>query len=310
MRWPIQVQLLLPMLLIVLLAIVLASGTTAYWAAQRTRADQESGLHRIASTLTEAKYPLTGSVLTQVAGLSGAELVTLREDGAVDESTFRLGADDVRQLGALPLRQPSAGDGAKHSVSLAGRQYLAQRIPLRRNWASEGSSGTLCILYPEDRWSAQVQQATYPAVVTGAIAAVAAAVTTVLLSRRFVQPIHALVRRTAAIAGGDFRPASLPQRDDELRDLADSINRMAEWLGRYDVEIRRAERLHTLGKIGAGMAHQLRNAATGGRIAVELHRRACPLGDSDEPLAVALRQFGLMESFLQRFLSLAGRPSD
>jgi signal transduction histidine kinase len=296
------------MLLIVLLAIVLASGTTAYWAAQRTRADQESGLHRIASTLTEAKYPLTGSVLTQVAGLSGAELVTLREDGAVDESTFRLGADDVRQLGALPLRQPSAGDGAKHSVSLAGRQYLAQRIPLRRNWASEGSSGTLCILYPEDRWSAQVQQATYPAVVTGAIAAVAAAVTTVLLSRRFVQPSLALVRRTSAIAGGDFRPASLPQRDDELRDLADSINRMAEWLGRYDVEIRRAERLHTLGKIGAGMAHQLRNAATGGRIAVELHRRACPLGDSDEPLAVALRQFGLMESFLQRFLSL-GRPA-
>jgi signal transduction histidine kinase len=83
---------------------------------------------------------------------------------------------------------------------------------------------------------------------------------------------------------------------------------MAEKLGQYETEIRRTEQLQTLGKIGAGMAHQLRNAATGGRIAIELHQRECPLGPSDESLQVALRQFRLMESFLQRFLAL-GKPT-
>ncbi len=54
------------------------------------------------------------------------------------------------------------------------------------------------------------------------------------------------------------------RRDDEIRDLAVSINQMTETLSRYEDEVRRSERLRTLGQLGAGMAHQLRNAATGG----------------------------------------------
>ena len=56
------------------------------------------------------------------------------------------------------------------------------------------------------------------------------------------------------------------------------------------------------------MAHQLRNAATGGRMAVELHRRDCPQGEADESLDVALRQLRLMESYLRQFLSLGEAP--
>ena len=84
---------------------------------------------------------------------------------------------------------------------------------------------------------------------------------------------------------------------------------MTEKLSRYEDEVRRSERLRTLGQLGAGMAHQLRNAATGARMAIELHRRECPAGQSDEALGVAMRQLRLMESYLQRFLTLGrGRP--
>jgi len=48
----------------------------------------------------------------------------------------------------------------------------------------------------------------------------------------------------------------------------------------------------------------LRNAATGGRMAIELHRRDCPRGAADESLEVALRQLRLMESYLRQFLSI------
>jgi signal transduction histidine kinase len=94
--------------------------------------------------------------------------------------------------------------------------------------------------------------------------------------------------------------------DDELRALAVSINRMTERLSQYEREVRRSEQLRTLGQLGAGMAHQLRNAATGGRMAIELHQRQCAAAGGED-LEVALRQLRLMESYLQRFLTLS-RP--
>ena len=51
---------------------------------------------------------------------------------------------------------------------------------------------------------------------------------------------------------------------------------MTAQLADYERQVRHNERLRTLGQLGASMAHQLRNAATGGRMAIELHRRDCP----------------------------------
>jgi signal transduction histidine kinase len=164
------------------------------------------------------------------------------------------------------------------------------------------------VLYPEDRWTARVRQAAYPALLAGAAAAAMAVLTTIVLARRFVRPIRDLVVRTAAIAQGDFAPLAVSRRNDEIRDLAQSINGMAERLAHYESEVRRNERFRVAGQLGAGMAHQLRNAATGGRMAIELHQRDCPAAPEDESLEVALRQLRAMESYLQRFLSLGGAP--
>jgi signal transduction histidine kinase len=133
----------------------------------------------------------------------------------------------------------------------------------------------------------------------------AVVVVATLLARRFAQPIHRLGDQTARIAQGDFTPVAVGDVDDELRDLAVSINRMTERLSRYEREVRRSEQLRTLSQLGAGMAHQLRNAATGSRMAIELHQRQC--GEAVQSLEVALRQLRLMESYIQRFLAL-GRP--
>jgi C4-dicarboxylate-specific signal transduction histidine kinase len=83
---------------------------------------------------------------------------------------------------------------------------------------------------------------------------------------------------------------------------------MAEKLAKYEEETRQSERLKTLGTLGGGIAHQIRNAATGCRIALDLHLRDCPLaganGDDGTPLGVAVRQLAVIESHIQRFLTL------
>ncbi len=149
-----------------------------------------------------------------------------------------------------------------------------------------------------------MRQAAYPALAAGAVAILTVILITTILSHRFVRPIRRLGNQAAAIAEGQFKTLPVSPRNDEIRDLTMSINRMATQLGWYENEVRRNERLRTLGKLGAAVAHQLRNAATGGLMAIELHQRHCPAGEGKESLDVALRQLHLMESYLQRFLML------
>jgi signal transduction histidine kinase len=141
----------------------------------------------------------------------------------------------------------------------------------------------------------------------GTAAIVALVLVATILAHRFVQPIRRLGDRAAAIAEGNFEPLPVTRRNDEIRDLTLSINRMAEQLDGYENEVRRHEQLRTLGQLGAGLAHQLRNAATGGRMAIELHQMHCRSKEDEEnreTLEIALRQLRLMESYLQRFLAL------
>jgi signal transduction histidine kinase len=307
-RRPIHIQLLLPTLTVVVLAIVLASGATAYWGATRARQTQEDDLRRTATTLAEAKFPLGEQVLRQMSGLSGAEFVFFDEENRLQACTLTLQSDDLQRLVRLgdPSLASAVPRGRRPGVELAGRNYLAQRVPIGVRGAA-AQSGWLFVLYSEEQLTAAVRQAAYPALIAGAIAVAAVVLVTTVLGRRFVRPIRRLGNQAAAIARGDFTPVAVGRRDDEIRDLAVSINRMTERLGQYEREGRPSEQLRTLGQLGAGMAHQLRNAATGGRMAIELHQRHCAEPAGQDSLEVALRQFRLMESYLQRFLAL-GRP--
>jgi len=307
MRWPIQSQLLLPMLTVVVLAIVLASLGSAYYGGVRARQSQEESLHRVVTTLTEARFPLSEPVLRQMGGLSGGEFVLLDRHDALQASTLSLDADDLEQLRRIHDDEPSSDLAGRPTISLGGRNYLSQRVAVAgRDPVSP--AGALVVLYPEDRWSATMRQAAYPALTAGAVALIAAMLVTTVLAHRFVQPIRELGDRAAAIARGDFKAVPIARHDDEIRDLAVSLNQMAEQLGQYEVQVRRHEQIRTLDRLGAGMAHQLRNAATGARIAIELHQLECKSDSTHESLDVALRQLSLMESYLKRFMA-AGREA-
>lgn len=301
-RWPIRWQLLIPLVSVVLLASLLGTAITAHWIALRVRKEQEENLRRVVKTLGEAAFPLTRQILVQMRGLSGAEFVLMGSEGALRESTLPMSPTECdRLLRMIQRRRDDAGTTA--TVFLADRTYLSDFVQIERR-SHFPQPATLFILYPEDELTSRVHQAVFPALSAGFVAALVAVAMATWLAQRFARPIHRLGARTAAIAQGDFTPMPLPRRNDELRDLAESINRMTGQLADYEERVRHNERLRTVGQLGASMAHQLRNAATGGRMAIELHCRECPRGEGDESLDVALRQLRLMESYLRQFLSL------
>jgi signal transduction histidine kinase len=310
MRWPIHLQLLLPMLAVVVVAIALASGAVAYWRVNQVRQQQQDNLRRVAATMAESPFPPHKGALKQMSGLSGADFVMLDVTGEVESSTVTVSAGDAETLLAVPPARDWEDFSTSPVIRLGEHNYLASRVPLtRRLLTSSGHEGMLVVLYREDRWTKTVREAAYPSLLAGGLMVVAVVLVTSVLARRLVRPIERLGRQAAAIAAGDFTSIDVGSRNDELRDLAVSINRMAEKLGRYEEEVRRSERMRTLGQLGAGMAHQLRNAATGASMAIELHQRECSSAAA-ESLDVALRQLRLMESYLQRFLALGrSRPT-
>jgi signal transduction histidine kinase len=101
----------------------------------------------------------------------------------------------------------------------------------------------------------------------------------------------------------------LPGWNDELRDLGESVNDMAQRLAQLQEAVQQTERLRLLGQVGGGLAHQLRNSVTGARLAVQLHAQDCNGKADTEALEVALRQLTLMEERLRRFLDL-GRTGE
>lgn len=308
MRWPIQVQLLLPMLLIALTAIGMTSGVSGYLGAAHAHRQQEDRLRRVVSTLAEATFPLTERVLEQMSGLSGAEFVLLDSQDRVAASTLDVAATALQRLERVPLEARPGPIGDDRRLVLGDERYLVHRVPVKGR-ASGPAGNSLVVLSLESQWRAGVREAVYPLLLAGGAAAAAAALLAALVARLLVQPIELLRNESARIAQGDFQGPPIPARNDEIRDLALSIQQMAGKLSQYEQDVRSHERLRVLGQLGAGMAHQLRNSATGARMAIELHQRQCASGGEGESLGVALRQLRLLESYLQRFLQ-TGRQAD
>jgi signal transduction histidine kinase len=125
-----------------------------------------------------------------------------------------------------------------------------------------------------------------------------------IVAHRLSVRLQSVRERVAAIAAGDFRELNQREVGDEVDDLVRSVNRMASQLRQMRETIRRTERAGVLAQLAAGLAHQLRNAATGARMAVQLHARRCPTPESDGSLGVALRQLSLCEEQVKGLLSM------
>lgn len=302
MRQPIQRQLLWPMLQVVILGSAVTAMLAAWMNVRSARQAEELRLKQLASTLTDAGFPLTDAVLSRMSQLSGAHFVTLREDGVAEHASDAGFVQDGAKLAELRIDASLQAAFAHQELELSHGTYRAIRIPVRT--AVPPQSLTLVILTSQQRWNEVAWQAALPPMIAGLLAASAATAFAVASSRRFVNRIHDLGRRAAELAAGRFECRPVPDVDDELRDLALALNTTGEQLQHYELQIRAGERLKTLGRLGAGMAHQLRNAITGARMALDLHAAESPASTDQESLEVAIRQLTLMESYLQRFLSL------
>ena len=301
MRWPLRYQILFPFAGLFLAVIVAITAMNAYWAAHASERQTELQLRAIARTLQGSWFPLTDAVLRQTSGLSGTQFVVTTSDGTIAAASMPVDRIQFDDQPTATWQQLKLG----RTQTIDGETYFHTALKLADR-ADRSESGLLHILYPERVWREARWQAVYPPLAVGVISLFAVGGLAVVIAARLSKPIQSLREQVHQLARGDFQTVRLPVQNDELRDLVDSVNKLAGQLDEMRRVIKRTERLTLLGQLSGGLAHHLRNDVTGARMAIQLHEKDCSADDA-ETISVALRQLTLAEQHLQQFLA-AGQP--
>ena len=284
----------MPFVAIQATTVVCVTAAAVWFSIAQVEQEIDSRLSSVASTLKTADYPLSLAILEQLRDLSAAHFVVIDDNEQIKFATLRPAESeavfDWTQLQGHPA-------GKRTTVSLAGESFIAQRIP----WRGGQANDSIFILFDHTEWQAARRAAIVPPLIVGSVLLIVAITASILVSRRIGNRIARVQRQVVRIADGDFAPVSPPRTDDELRELAETVNRMAVILDESMRKIRETERNALLAQLAGGLAHQLRNAITGARISTQLHQRRCANG-GDEALQVVLKQLSLTEQQIKSLL--------
>jgi two-component system, NtrC family, sensor kinase len=122
-------------------------------------------------------------------------------------------------------------------------------------------------------------------VVFGSAIALFAVAIGLYLSRALARPLEALGEGAARIAGGDLDTRITVDGPEEFVALADKLNAMASDLKHHQERLVRSEKLAGLGRLAAGIAHEINNP-----LQVMLGYLTLPRGRMDVALAAQLDQ--------------------
>ena len=296
---------MLPLLAVAVTSLGAVGALNAWFAEHQTRDQIERQLRGVVAVLRTSNFPLTDAVLRQMRDLSSADFLLADDQGEILATSL---SDRPAMLPAGEGSRDSDGVKLGPTVEVSGASYFHTQTRLPARLGDEGAQ-QLHVLFPVSEYRRTWREAFVPPLVVGVVAVGAVAIVARLIAGRLSRATARLESDVLRIARGDFTPAELPTTDDEIRDLSMAVNRTAEMLADYELQVRRTEQMRTVALLGAGLAHEMRNAATGCRMALDLHAEECQARHDGESLLVAKRQLRLMESQLQRFLR-AGKPHD
>lgn len=95
--------------------------------------------------------------------------------------------------------------------------------------------------------------------VTLGVALLLSALTILLTHRAIMKPIRQIVAGTKVLAGGDLSRQIEAPAMVEFRELAESFNRMTDALRIHQKQLIETEKLATIGRFAAGVAHEINN---------------------------------------------------
>jgi signal transduction histidine kinase len=299
-------RLVAPVIVLVLAAVAANVGFTAWWAVKQESLAAQQRREQVADTLAQSRVAVSAPILAALHRLTGDHYVVWNT------------ASNTPSLSTLPV---DAAEGALLEEGVATGAVVLDAIQYRVGSVRAGGvrPETVLVLSPRESVARATWNRVWP------ILAVAAATLAVLvplglrMTSRIATRLGDIDRQVSRIAAGDFGSvlAEQPRGDepDEIARLVKGVNRMSQTLAGQRDSLLAGPRQRLLGQMAAGFAHEVRNAVTGARLAVDLHRKRCRhdhdevLGKDDTSLDVAIRQLDVLEEEVRGLLML-GRPEE
>lgn len=298
-------------------AVAIIAMTSAWLAVRRAEEQTLLRIQNVVDTLSDSRLTYTKTILSKMSGLSGAEFLALDRDDQPVASTLPDPAAIAKAAKAAPVISAESSMTQLPRVDTQLGPCFAARV------AADGAGqvATLVVLYPEASWEEARWTATWPPLLVGAGTVIVMAGISAWLAGRISRRINGVRSLLEEIADGRFPDASVgaetAERVDEIDDLIASAGSLSAQLRELQHTIQHTERVRLLAQLAGGLAHQLRNAVTGARMAVQLHQKQCPMSsnvaaddveagaESDDTLSVALHQLTLTEEQIRGLLSLS-----
>ncbi len=163
-------------------------------------------------------------------------------------------------LGNLPteslremILEMMTGASQWRAYNFEGEEKVAAFAPIPiMNWS-------LAVTIPQGVFKKEAQAIQTRVVQAVVLTLVFAVAGVTFLTWVLLKPVRTLVGATDRIAGGDLTHEIPIHSTDELGDLTRSFNRMVKNLARIQNELVRSEKLISLGRLSAGVAHEIRN---------------------------------------------------
>ncbi len=163
------------------------------------------------------------------------------------------------------------------------------------------------------RAAERTERQTVLLIVVYSLIALAVGVAAALLSQRLLAPIQTLTEGVKAVAAGDLTRQVDVASEDEIGLLAREFNAMAASLDRQRDELRRAERLATVGRISAQITREIRNPLNAIGLNAELLEEELVAAEAPRREAVQLvqaisREVDRLNGVAEEYLRFAKPP--
>lgn len=298
MKLPIRSQILWPLALLLLVAVVANALFAAWWASYQTRLAIEGRQKQIIGVIEESGFPLLAiNVLEKLRRLTDDDFVVW--DDVQKQIVVGTLADAPALQSDLQQARAFSADDSSSLATIGGQRYLIRSVKLLSK-----PGHRIVVLTSNDRLQQASRSAMWPPLAVGTATILLLIPLAVVLASFWAGRIRSLERHVELIARGEFGIEQSPDPiDDELSRLVKSINSMSRQLASMQRELVQGERTQLIAQLTAGFAHQVRNGLAGARLAIELHQSR-NASNNNSSLKIACQQLALVEEEVRGLLTL------